>query len=208
MATDHLQWRYAVKKFDPARKISPSQLEEILEILRLSPSSFGLQPWKFIVIEDLKLRKKIQPLAWNQTQVADCSHLIVLCALKHMDAAYVKQFIRLTAKTRGVEESSLAGYEKVILGFIQKLSPEAQQNWMKNQVYLALGMLLSECAQRKIDTCPMEGFEPEKVDALLGLDAQNLNAVVMCPIGYRASDDKQADLKKVRFERDAVTLFQ
>lgn len=208
MPVEHLKWRYAVKKFDASRKIAPAELEEILEVLRLAPSSFGLQPWKFIVIENQALREQIRPLAWNQGQVTECSHLLVLCSLASMDEAHVKSYIHDIVETRSVTHESLAGYEKMMLGFIAKLSPAQKREWMKNQVYLALGMLLSECAHRKIDTCPMEGFEPEKVDALLNLPAQNLTAVVLCPVGYRAEDDKNAQLKKVRFNRNDIVIHK
>ncbi len=206
MSVEHLSWRYATKKFDPSKKITAGQLEEIFEVLRLAPSSFGLQPWKFIAVENLELRKKIQPYAWNQAQVTECSHLLVLCALKTIDDAHVRNFIRHTEEVRSLPPSSLSGYEKMILGFIQKLSPEGRQEWMKNQVYLALGMLLAECARRKIDTCPMEGFEPDKVDEVLGLADQNLRSVVLCPIGHRAHDDKHAEFKKVRFSRNDIII--
>lgn len=208
MSVDHLNWRYAVKKFDPSKKISKAHLEEILEVLRLAPSSFGLQPWKFIVIEDLGLREQIRPFAWNQGQVTECSHLIVLCSLASMDEAYVKTYINHVAEVRSIPLTSLSRYEQMMTGFIKKLNPEARVEWMKNQIYLALGMLLSECAHLKIDTCPMEGFEPEKVDALLNLRAQNLKSVVLCPIGYRAADDKDAQLKKVRFNRSDIVILK
>lgn len=208
MSTDHLNWRYATKKFDSEKKITAAQLEEIIEVLRLAPSSFGLQPWKFIVVENNELREKIQPLAWNQAQVTECSHLIILCSLASMDTAHVQNYVKHLAQVRSVSVESLSGYEQMMTGFLKKLTPEAQSEWMKNQVYLALGMLLSECAHLKIDACPMEGFESEKVDALLNLRAQNLKSVVLCPVGYRAADDKSAQLKKARFNRNDIVILK
>lgn len=205
-SVNHLEWRYATKKFDPAKKISEKELQEILESLRLAPSSFGLQPWKFLVIEDPKIRQALVEHSWNQSQVAEASHLIVLCGLKTLDAAYVKKYIHDTVQTRGVTEESLAGYEQMMLGFVKKLSPEQLKSWTKNQVYLALGFLMSECARRKIDTCPMEGFDSEAYDQILNLKALDLHSVVLCPIGHRAADDKHAALKKVRFSAEHVIV--
>ncbi len=121
---EHLEWRYAVKKFDPERKIPELEFKEILEVLRLAPSSFGLQPWKFMIVEDPQLRKQIQAAAWNQKQAAEASHLIVLCALRSMDPVYVQDYVRHAAEIRGVSPDTLAGYEKVMLGFIRNLAAE------------------------------------------------------------------------------------
>lgn len=204
MDSEHLHWRYATKQFDSKQVIPQPVLESLLESLRLAPSSFGLQPWKFLVIRDLELRKKIQSVAWNQTQVTECSHLIVLCTLKDMDETYVKNFIKQTAQTRAVSAESLAGYEQMMLGFLKNLSPGAKTDWMGRQIYLALGMLLAECAFRRIDACPMEGFDPNKFDGVMGLEKLGLKSVVLCPVGYRAGSDKHAGLKKIRFPSHEV----
>ncbi|MBF0491103.1 MAG: NAD(P)H-dependent oxidoreductase [Candidatus Omnitrophica bacterium] len=201
-----LNWRYATKKFDYSKKVSKQDLEDLLEVLRLSPSSFGLQPWKFIVVKNEALRQEIRKNSWDQPQVTDASDLIVLCSLKTMDRDVVKKFINTIAETWKVSPESLAGYEQKMLGSIKAKSPEEISNWMKRQVYIALGMLLSACAQKKIDACPMEGFIPKKVDEILGLEAQGLESVVMCPIGYRASDDSYAVLKKVRLDKSKVLI--
>lgn len=201
---DHLNWRYATKKFDPSKKISGKELQEILEVLRLAPSSFGLQPWKFLIITNSELRKKLQPHSWNQPQVVQASHLVVLCSLETVDEVHVKTFIRHSAAERGVTEESLAGYERMILDFLKKMTPEKIHQWMDNQIYLALGILLAECAHRRIDTCPMEGFDAAKYDELLGLKSQGLRTVVLCPIGYRAADDTYAGLKKIRFKAEEI----
>lgn len=204
MNSEHLHWRYATKKFDPSKVIPQPVLESLLESLRLSPSSFGLQPWKFLIIRDLELRKKIQPLAWNQPQITESSHVIALCKLKDMDEMYVKKFIKQTAEKRGVSTDSLAGYEQMMLGFLKNLSPGAKTDWMGRQIYLALGMLLAECAFRRIDACPMEGFDSKKFDALLGLEQQGLESIVLCPVGHRAADDKSAGLEKIRFSSSEI----
>lgn len=199
MDSEHLHWRYATKKFDPAQVIPQPVLENILESLRLAPSSFGLQPWKFLIIRDMELRKKIQPIAWNQPQITESSHVIALCRLKEMDESYVKNFIKQTAKVRGVSEDALAGYQQIMLGFLKNLSAGAKTDWMGRQIYLALGMLLAECAFRRIDACPMEGFDSKKFDELLGLEKMGLESVVLCPVGFRAGEDNHAGQKKVRF---------
>ena len=201
-----LNWRYATKKFDTTKKVSNGDLQELLDVLRLAPSSYGLEPWKFIVIEDQHLRAEIRKHAWNQPQITDASHLILLCSLKIMDEAYVKSFVKRIAQTRSVSTESLSGYEQMMLGFIKGKSASDLSPWMKHQVYIALGLLLSACAQKGIDSCPMEGFDPKKVDEVLGLDKEGLESVVFCPVGYRASDDAHANLKKVRFNEKEVVI--
>lgn len=197
---NELEWRYATKKFNPSKKISETQFKELLETLRLAPSSFGLQPWKFIVVKDDALRQRIKTVAWNQSQVVDASHLIVLCVPKKIDEAYVKNFVAQIAKVRNLPIESLKSYEDMMLGFIKSHSEEWLSNWMKRQLYIAFGFLMYACAQVRIDSCPMEGFDPSEVDKLLKLSERGLESVALCPIGYRADDDSYASLKKVRFE--------
>jgi nitroreductase len=201
-----LNWRYATKKFDPSKKISKQDLTRLLEALRFSPSSYGLQPWKFVIIHDPVLRKKLRPHAWDQPQVTDADTLIVFCVLKTMDEEYVKNYVDLIATVRGVTKESLSGYEQKIMSSLKGKGPEAISQWMKHQVYIALGVFLAECAHRKIDACPMEGFDPKKFDEILGLPKEGLESVVLCAIGYRASDDKYARSKKVRFDKKDVFI--
>ncbi len=203
---NHLEWRYATKKFDQTKKIPVKEFEEILDVLRLSPSSFGLQPWKFVDVTTTALREKLKPHAWNQSQITDASHLLVLCSLKKMDETYVKQYVSDIAKVRAIPRASLEGYEQIMLGFLKGKTPEQISVWMHNQVYIALGILLAECALRKIDACPMEGFDPKKFDEELGLDKEGITSVVLCTIGYRTVDDHHAAMKKVRFEKKEVFL--
>lgn len=205
---DHYQWRYAVKKFDPSKKIPEKDLNHLLESLRLAPSSFGLQPWKFLVVTDAKLRQELRPHAWNQSQTEEASHLIVLCGLARMDESYVQKHIRFLAAERQVPEESFKGLTKVILDFIQKQTPAEHAAWIDRQVYIALGFLMAECAHLRIDSCPMEGFNAQRFDEILGLHSQNLRTVVLCPIGYRAEDDKYAAQKKIRFPASDVITFK
>lgn len=204
--SEYLNWRYATQKFDPARKIPEAEFLELLESLRLAPSSYGLQPWKFIVARDEGLRKDLRKHAWDQPQVTDASHLLVLCALKKINPDYVKDFTARAAKSRNVAPESLSGYEQAMLNSLKGMPAQALSDWMKRQVYLALGMLLAQCAHKKIDSCPMEGFDARKFDEILRLKKLNLESVVLCPVGYRAKDDQYAGLKKVRFSKNEVFI--
>ena len=203
---ENFKWRYATKKFDTTKKISTQDFAELLEVLRFSPSSFGLQPWKFVIVQDPELRKKLRPYAWDQAQVTDAGALIVFCALKKMDEDYVKRYVNILAEVRGVTKESLLGYEQMITGFLKSKGPQAVSEWMKNQVYIALGVFLAECAHRQIDACPMEGFDAEKFDEILELSQEGLESVVLCAVGYRAHDDHYAALKKVRFENNELFI--
>lgn len=197
---DHLNWRYTTKKFDPARKVSEEDFKSLLEVLRLAPSSYGLQPWKFVVVRDVPLRNRIKIHAHGQAQVVDASHLIVFCALRSMDVEYIGKYISRIAEIRGVERKLLEGYERSMQGFLKSQTPQEMSEWMKRQVYIPLGILLAECARRKIDACPMEGFDVSGVDKDLGLEEEGATAIALCAVGYRAADDRYAGLKKVRFE--------
>lgn len=201
-----LQWRYATKQFDPTQKVSENNFQELLEALRLSASSFGLQPWKFIVVTDAKLRKELQQHAWNQPQIVDASHLLVLCARTDVDETYIKKYVETLAVHRKVPGDSLKGYQDMMLGFIAHKDRAALIGWAKLQVYLALGSLLTVCAHKRIDTCPMEGFDATAFDKILGLEKMHLTTAVLCPIGYRSADDTYALAAKVRFGIDEIIL--
>lgn len=201
-----LQWRYATKQFDPTQKVSENNFQELLEALRLSASSFGLQPWKFIVVTDAKLRKELQQHAWNQPQIVDASHLLVLCARTDVDETYIKKYVETLAVHRKVSGDSLKGYQDMMLGFIAHKDRAALIGWAKLQVYLALGSLLTVCAHKRIDTCPMEGFDATAFDKILGLEKMHLTTAVLCPIGYRSADDTYALAAKVRFGIDEIVL--
>jgi len=205
---DHLNWRYATKKFDPSKKIPKQELAELLEVLRLSPSSHGLQPWRFMVIHDAVLRAKLRPFASDKPQITDSDTLIVFCCLKNLDENYISQYFDRMAQVRDISRESLNGFEQRVVGSLKTMSTEALSSWMKHQIYLALGMLLCECAHRRIDACPMEGFDSKKFDAMLDLSPLGLQSVVLCAVGYRALDDKYAQLQKVRFDANEVFIDQ
>ena len=202
---DVLNWRYAVKKFDSTKKLSLEQVNDIEELLRLTPSSYGLQPWKFIVISDQKLKEELRPHSWDQSQITDCSHLVVMCRLNTIDESHIDKYIALAAEAKGVTPADLEGYKKMMVGgLLGRERPCYLRNWANKQVYLALGALLTSAAVMGIDTCPMEGFSADEYNKILELEEKGLSAVVVCALGYRSEEDKYADMPKVRFEKGEV----
>ena len=201
---DSLNWRYATKVFD-ATKIIPAETWSALEeSLILTPSSFGLQPWKFLIITDKALREQLVEYSWNQRQVADCSHLVVMLAKKNMLEADVDKLLHRIVEVRGGTADALAGYKGMMMGSIGAAPPEYVAHWSKNQAYIALGQLMGAAALLGIDTCPMEGFVATKYDEILGLAGTDYTTCVLLPVGYRSADDKYASLPKVRFESKDV----
>ncbi len=196
---ESLQWRYAVKRFDPSKRIDASTWSAIERSLVLTPSSFGLQPWKFLVISSAENKAKLPAISWNQTQPADCSHMVVFAARKTVDAKYVDAFLTRTAELRNVNSDSLAGYRNVMLGFLQNTQGR-HLAWSSNQAYIALGQLLASAAMLGVDACPMEGIVTTEYDKLLGLEEGDYATVVGCALGYRHPDDQNAALAKVRFD--------
>jgi nitroreductase len=200
-----LEWRYAVKKFDPARRISGAEWDALERTLVLSPSSFGLQPWKFVVVSDPRIRERLLAASWNQRQVVDASHLVVFAIVKDAGPAHVDAYLGRIVAVRGVAPASLERYRKTMTDFLARPKPEFDVNaWATLQVYIALGTFMTAAAAMGIDTCPMEGIDPAKYDEILGLGRRGLATVVVGVAGHRAADDKYATAKKVRFEREDV----
>lgn len=199
-----LGWRYATKRFDPSKKIPVAIWARLEDALVLSPSSYGLQPWKFFVVNDPAVRAKLLPASWGQTQIVDASHLVVLCVKKDVGPADAERLIARTADVRGIPAASLDPYKNMMIGTLSRTTPDAIQEWMSRQVFIALGQFMTACAMVGVDTCPMEGFQPEKYDEILGLPERGYHAVVLATAGYRAADDKNAALKKVRFEKSEM----
>jgi len=200
-----LRWRYATKQFDPARKISPADWQTLEESLVLTPSSFGLQPWRFIVVTDPATKEKLVPASWDQRQVADASHVIAFAIKKNLGPVDVDRYLGRIADVRGVTRESLNGFREVLLDFLAQ--PAAQfdpQHWASRQAYIALGNLLTSAALLGIDTCPMEGIEPAKYDEILGLAGKGYQTVVAAAVGYRSAGDKYATLPKVRFAPEEI----
>lgn len=200
-----LRWRYAVKKFDPTRPVPEAQWRALIEATVLAPSSFGMQPWRFVVVEDRKVREALVAHSWGQRQVVDASHVVVFAQRVGIAAADVDRYVQRIAEVRKVPPATLDGYKKVMLGFVgqpkEKFDVDA---WCGRQLYIALGFFMAAGAQLGIDTCPMEGIDPAKYDELLGLTGSGYRTVCACPIGYRAADDKYATTPKVRFTTEEL----
>jgi nitroreductase len=194
------RWRYATKTFDPARRIPADQWQALEECLVFSPSSYGLQPWKFLVIDDPGLRQELRPHSWNQSQITDCSHLVVLLAQRTVTAADADRFVASIAAARGQELSALDTYRQMIqVDLIDGPRAAEIACWATNQLYIALGNLMTSAALLGIDTCPIEGFSPAEYDRILHLEASPYRSRVVCACGYRSADDKYAGLAKVRY---------
>ncbi len=195
---ESLKWRYATKKFDPQRKVSPEDLSAIMEAVQLAPSSYGLQLYKVLVVENKALREKLRKVSWDQSQITDASHVLVFCNYVTVNDGHVDTYLQQIAKTQQVSLDDLGGAGIFMKQKINEMTYAQQVQWTARQTYLALGNLLTACATMRIDACPMEGFEPEAYNELLGLTAQGLNAQVVAPIGYRAVDDHTQHRAKVR----------
>ena len=193
-----LEWRYATKKFDPSKKLSNQQIETLKKAFSLTATSFGLQPLKLIVIQNKELQEKFVEHSYYQRQVSDASHLLVLCIENDTTAKDVNAYFDLEKETRGTSEEVISDFRNQLIDMYKNKSIEEKQLSAKYQTYIALGNLMTVCAIEKIDACPMEGFNPEKVDELLNLKDLNLKSVLMLPVGFRAEDDVMNGLKKVR----------
>ncbi len=202
---DSLKWRYATKVFDPSKKISAEDWKALEEALILSPSSYGLQPWKFLVITDSATRQKLLPLSWNQKQVTDCSHFVVFLGRTDITQQDVDQLIDHTSRVRGIPKESLAFYRDMMMGDLVKGPRHAWiRDWAARQTYIALGNFMTSAAMLGVDTCPMEGLDPVKYDEVLKLKDSGYATLVACAAGYRSSEDKYATMPKIRYEAPVV----
>jgi nitroreductase len=203
-----LHWRYAAKKFDPAKPIPAATWQALEQALVLAPSSIGLQPWKFVVVTDPAVKAALAAASFRQAQPADCSHFVVFAVRRGIDAAHVDRFIARMAEVRKVTVESLAKFRAMTLGNLEKSRAEGKlDQWQEHQVYIALGQFMACAAVLGVDTCPMEGIEPEKFDAILGLDGTGYATVVACAAGYRLPGDKYAVFPKVRFRTEDVVRY-
>jgi nitroreductase len=202
---EQLNWRYATKQFDSNRKISAADWATIEDALTLSPSSGGLQPWKFIVVTDPAVRAKLSPAAWGQKQITDASHLVVFASKNNFNEADVDEFLKRISVVRGAPVEALAPFREMLVGGIVKSMDEPARNaWARNQAYIALGNLLTSAALLGIDACPMEGFDRGQFDEILGLKAKGYASAVIATVGYRSSEDKYAAAPKVRFPKERL----
>jgi len=194
-----LEWRYATKAFD-TRRLPDATWAALEESLRLTPSSFGLQPWKFIVVTDPAVRAKLRPVSWNQSQVTDASHLVVFARRTEMTEADVNEFFQQIVSDRKIDAAVIEPYRQMMLGGVVKGKDAAgQKEWAARQVYIALGQLMGAAAALAVDTCALEGIDPAAYDEILGLKGTGYEVVVACAVGYRSAEDKYARLKKIRF---------
>ena len=206
---DKLNWRYAVKLFDSTKKISSDDWKILESALILTPSSYGLQPWKFLVVTSEDLKQKLTPLSWNQKQVASCSHYVVLLAKDQMTEDDVSRYMQRISDVRGTDVSSLNSFKNAIIGDVVK-GDRSQwvKEWATRQVYIALGNLMTSAAMLEIDTCPMEGIDQKKYDDVLELNNSGYHTVVACAVGYRSAEDKYQNAKKVRFETKDLISYR
>ncbi len=195
---ENQNWRYATKKFDASKKISTEDLQKIKEAIRLSASSYGLQPYQVFIVENPEVRAQLQPVSWGQSQIVEASHLFVFANLVDVKENHIDDYMTNMATTRGLKIEDLKPYGDFMKSKIIPLSTEAKSTWTSKQTYLALANLLNVAAELKIDVTPIEGFEPEKYNEILGLDTLGLNASVVATIGYRHEEDATQNYPKVR----------
>ncbi|WP_268224609.1 NAD(P)H-dependent oxidoreductase [Sinomicrobium oceani] len=206
LLTENLKWRYATKKFDPSKKVSPENIERIKEAISLSATSYGLQLYKVCIVSDPVLRRKLLPASWNQRQVTEASHLLILCHYLEANRKHVDDYIKLRASVQKITSEDLKDYGDFVTGKLLEKPDRERKEWNVRQTYIVLGNLLAACAELRIDTCPMEGFDSEAYDRILGLSAMGLRASLVIPIGYRAAGDLTQHLPKVRKPLDELFI--
>ena len=200
--TKFYNWRYATKKFDSSKKISKKEMEILKESIRLSPTSYGLQLFKVFIIEDENLKSELKKASYNQSQISDSSALFVFCNFTKVKESDINDFIKLKSSVQGIELSTLNKYGDFLKSTLLNKPENETAVWTANQVYIALGNLMTSCAALKIDSCPIEGFQSEKYNTILGL--KNMNSAVIAAIGYRSSEDKSQNENKVRKKSNSL----
>lgn len=203
---ENLQWRSAIKKFNPTKKLTAGQLDSLLSAVQLAPSSYGLQSYKVIVVQDAETKAKLRAAGYDQAQITDSSVLFVFASLTTLDEDFGKKFIDLIASTRNVARETLQGYEQIILGSLSSRTDEQKVAWSHRQAYIALGVLLSAAAELGVDAGPMEGFDAEKFDEILGLKEKGLTTSVIAAVGHRAEDDVYSKMIKVRRPKEELFI--
>ena len=201
-----LNWRYATKAYDKNKKLTVDQVNNLMESIRLSPSSYGLQAYKIIHVKNEELRSKLKEASWGQTQITDASELLVFTVPTNINENYIDDFIQKIADLRDISKDDLKGYSDMIKNTLNSLDTNSKIAWLSRQVYIALGFLLETAAIENIDATPMEGFDTQKYNEILELDKHNLTAVVVAALGYRSEDDDYASLKKFRRSKDELII--
>lgn len=201
-----LQWRYASKRMN-GQTVPREKVDRILEAIRLAPSSMGLQPYTVLVITDPQIKKSIRPIAYNQPQIEESSHLLVFAAWADITLDQVEAYIAHMAHTRRQPAEALAAFRQSLLGIIEKNTPAENYQWAARQAYIAFGTAITAAAAEEVDTTPMEGFDAAALDHLLGLNEKGLRSVTLLPLGYRdAENDRLAHLPKVRREKSQLFI--
>jgi nitroreductase len=203
---DSLKWRYATKQFDAAKVVSESDIQTLQQAVNLSATSYGLQPFRVVLVTDPKVKEQLKAASFNQSQLTESSHVFVFANMLEVSDDYVDNFIKLLAATRGIPLDAVQGYADYIKGSLKGKDAATIQDWTRRQAYIALGTLLATAGELKVDTCPMEGFEPEKVNKILGLKEQGLSACVIATVGYRSEEDKTQHAAKVRLPIEELFL--
>lgn len=199
-----LRWRYATKKFD-TRRLPEPLWQALVDSLVQAPSSYGLQPWRFLVVDNPEIRARLREHSWNQGQVTDASHLVVFLRRVATTETDIDRHVARIAQVRGVPADKIEPYRQLMVANVAKgMSPERQREWAARQLYIALGQFMAAAAVLGVDTCPLEGISPDKYDEILGLRGTGFETVVACVAGYRASDDAYAAAAKVRFPADEL----
>jgi nitroreductase len=201
---ENLHWRYATKKFNPEKQVSKDDMETLLEAIRLSASSYGLQPYEVMVIKDPEVRAKLKPAAFGQPQITDASYLLVFAYNTNVDKQYLDKFIKNNSETRNKPVEDFQDLREMIQNSVLTFTEDVKHIWASRQVYIALGNLLSAAADLKIDVCPMEGFDSAEFDELLDLKSKDLKSVTLATVGYRSETDQLKDAKKVRKSKDEL----
>jgi len=201
---DDLNWRYAVKKFDTKRTLNPKDVDVLVETMRLTASSYGLMPYRLIVVDDQETKDKLKDASWGQSQLSDASHVFILCNIVKPGKTEVDNYMHLISKEREIPFDNLNAFGDNLMKKLQ--NAENVSDWAARQAYIAMGALLTVCASRRIDACPVEGFDPKQYNEILHLNERGLNAVLAIPVGYRAKDDKYQFVKKVRLPKEEFVI--
>ncbi|NJB84412.1 nitroreductase [Lewinella marina] len=201
---DSLKWRYATKRFDATRQVGTEDLQTLKEATNLAASSFGLQPYRVLVIEDPKVKEQLREASYNQPQLTESSHVFVFAAKRDLTPEYIDSYVDRIAEVRGVARENLDGYAEYMKGSVAGKDLDSVRSWNQRQAYIGLGTLLAAAAELGIDTCPMEGFDVAAYDRILGLEEQGLTATVIAPVGYRSPEDATQEQEKVRFSLDEM----
>ena len=203
---ENLKWRYAVKKFDHHKILSDNQINILKQAFNLTATSYGLQPIKLLIIKNKDIQRQLVEHSYNQQQIHQASHLLVICTDTKLDESDVDKYFDRVKELRKTPDKIVSSFRAYLKNVITGKSAQDLFSWGKNQAYLALGNLLTVCANEKIDSCPMEGFIPEKYDKILNLKEKNLTSVLVLPIGFRAEDDIMIHQKKVRKKVEEIVI--